>query len=187
MIPPISTSTELERELSVGEHVLWSGQPKPGLQLRLTDAVFIPFSLIWAGVIVSWARNVFSSGVDLFFLPLSIFLLCIGVYMIIGRFFVDAAIRAKTWYGVTNERVMIITGLINRTVTTLPLGSLSEIALEQRRDGSGTMTFGTSTPFAFWYRGIRWPGVEQRLPPAFDLIPDAKTVYEIIRQAQHAA
>jgi hypothetical protein len=110
--------------------------------------------------------------------------LVVGAYIKVGRFFVDAAIRARTWYAVSNERILIIGGLLNRTVKTLPLRSLPELSLEERRDGSGMITFGATFPFTSWYRGFAWPGMEQRLPPAFDLIADAKAVYEIIRQAQ---
>lgn len=183
----ITTTTELERELSVSEQILWSGQPKHGLRLRAADAFMIPFSLLWAGFAVFWESGVISSGAPLLFILWGIPFLCIGVYITVGRFFVDAALRAKTWYGVTTERILIITGLFNRTVKSLPLRTLPELALEQRRDGSGTITFGSSIPFANWYRGFAWPGMEQRMSPAFEMIADAKAVYEIIRQAQRMA
>jgi hypothetical protein len=187
MVSYISSSAELERELGTGEHLLWSGQPKSGLRLRAGDALLIPFSLLWAGFAVFWEMSVISSGAPFFFMLWGIPFLFVGVYITIGRFFVDAYIRGKTVYGVTNERVLIISGLINRTVKTLSLRNLPEITLEQRSDGSGTITFGSSVPFASWYRGFEWPGMNQRMPPAFDLIPDAKAVYDIIRQAQRAA
>ena len=187
MVPYIVATTELERELGAGEQVLWSGQPKHGLRLRAADAFLIPFSLLWAGFAVFWESAVISSGAPFFFILWGIPFLCAGAYITIGRFFVDAALRAKTWYGVTNERILIIGGLVNRTVKSLPLRSLPEIALEQRQDGSGTITFGSSLPFASWYRGFAWPGMDQRMAATFDLIANAKAVYEIIRQAQRTA
>lgn len=187
MLPYIASITELERELGVGERLLWSGQPKRGLRLRAADIFLIPFSFLWAGFALFWESGVISSGAPFFFILWGIPFLCAGAYITVGRFFVDAALRTKTWYGVTNERILIIGGLFNRTVKSLPMRSLPEIGLEQRHDGSGTITFGASQPFANWYRGFAWPGMDQRMAPAFDLIADAKAVYETIRQAQRTA
>jgi Bacterial PH domain len=183
MHPNTTAPAELERELSANERLLWSGQPKQGLQLRSSDAFLIPFSLLWGGFAIFWEGGVLSSGAPFFFILWGIPFVAMGVYITIGRFFVDAATRAKTWYAVTNERILIISGLFTRTVKSLPLRTLPEITFEQRNDESGTITFGQSYPFASWYRGISWPGMDQRLAPAFDLVPNARTVYEIIRQA----
>ena len=38
---------ELRPELGAGERLLWSGQPRGGLRLRPTDAMLVPFSLLW--------------------------------------------------------------------------------------------------------------------------------------------
>ncbi len=176
--------TDLERELSAGETLLWNGRPRQGLMLRASDALFIPFSLLWAGFAFFWEASVVGTGAPFFFMLWGIPFMVVGLYITIGRFFVDAYIRSKTSYGVTNERVLIIAGLLNRTVKTLPLQTLSEIALQQNADGSGTITFGSGAPFASWYRGFAWPGMDQRLAPAFERIPEAKHVYELIRKAQ---
>jgi hypothetical protein len=85
------------------------------------------------------------------------------------------------------HRVLLISALINRTVKSLPIQTLPEIMLEQRGDGRGSITFGPSMPGASWYRGFAWPGMDQRIAPAFDLIPDAKVVADLIRQTQRAA
>jgi len=66
MVPYIASTTELERELGVGEQVLWSGQPKRGLRLRAADAFLIPFSLRWAGFAVVWESGLVSSAAPFF-------------------------------------------------------------------------------------------------------------------------
>jgi len=179
-----TVSTDLERELSAGETLLWNGRPRQGLVLRAADAFLIPFSLLWAGFAFFWEIGVMTSGAPFFFMLWGIPFLIVGAYITVGRFFVDAYIRSKTSYGVTNERILIIAGLVSRTVKTLPLQTLGEIALQQYADGSGTITLGPNLPFAAWYRGFAWPGMDQRLSPAFERIPDAKHVYDLIRQAQ---
>jgi hypothetical protein len=175
---------DLERQLSAGETLIWNGRPKQGLMLRPSDALLIPFSLLWGGFALFWEAGVVADGAPFFFMLWGIPFLIVAAYITVGRFFVDAYIRAKTSYGVTNERVLIIAGLFSRTVKTLPLQTLSEISLRQYADGSGTITFGPEMPSASWYRGFAWPGMEQRLTPAFERIPEAKQVYELVRKAQ---
>lgn len=187
MLSTMSVSGEVERELGAGEHLIWSGQPKAGLLFRPADLFLIPFSFLWAGFAVFWEFGAIGGGAPFFFMIWGIPFLLVGAYITVGRFFVDAAMRARTHYALTNQRVLIIGGLFSRTVKTLALRSLPEIALVERRDGSGTITFGSGMPFAEWYRGFAWPGMDQRMPPAFELIPDAKAVSEMLRQAQRAA
>jgi hypothetical protein len=184
MLSYASTNADLERELAAGETLLWSGRPKQGLLLRASDALFIPFSLLWGGFALFWETGVLSSGAPLFFAVWGIPFLIVAAYITLGRFFVDAYTHSKTSYGVTNQRVLIIAGLLGRTVKSLPLQNLGELALRRRADGSGTITFGPGIPFAAWYHGFAWPGMHQRLPPTFELIPDAQQVYDLIRQAQ---
>ena len=184
MLSYTSTNPDLECELGAGEVLLWNGQPKQGLLLRPADALLIPFSLLWGGFALFWEMSVLSGGAPFFFALWGIPFVLIGVYITIGRFFVDAYIRSKTSYGVTNERVLIIAGLFSRTIKTLPLQTLGELVLEQHRDGSGTISFGSGIPFASWYRGFAWPGMDQRLPPAFERIPEAQHIYNLIRRAQ---
>jgi hypothetical protein len=97
---------------------------------------------------------------------------------------VDAAQRVKTYYAITNERVLIVSGLLMRNVRTLSLKTLSDINLGVKGNGSGTITFGPSHPMSFWYSNFSWPGMGRYTSPAFEMIDDARRVYELIRQAQ---
>ena len=95
----------------------------------------------------------------------------------------DARSRAKTFYGVTNERVIIISGLFSKQVKSLNLRTLMDVSLSERSDGSGTISFGPSYPTGRWVPS-GWPGASRYAPPAFEMIDEAKSVYETIRQAQ---
>jgi hypothetical protein len=183
----IETQTPILAELGPNETLLWSGRPHQGLLLRGSDALLIPFSLLWGGFALFWEVGVISSGAPFFFILWGIPFVLVGLYITIGRFFLDAALRAKTFYGVTNERAIIIFGLFSPTIKSLSLRTTSDIALEQYRDGSGTITFGSSMPFAGLYRGMPWPGMDRRLAPEFERIPDARSVYQTLRQAQQNA
>jgi len=73
-------------------------------------------------------------------------------------------------------------------VKSLSLRTLSDLSLSETRSGEGTITFGAQHPMAAMFGGMRgWPGAAQHLGSTFDLIPDAKSVYEMIRSAQRAA
>lgn len=180
-----SESSPIVFELSAREKLLWSGQPKQGLVLRPSDAFLIPFSLLWGGFALFWETGVIASGAPFFFMLWGIPFVLMGAYITVGRFFVDAYIRSKTYYGLTNERAIIITGLLCRQLKSINLRTTSDIALTQQGDEHGTITFGSGPPYAAWSRGLAWPGTNQVLPPEFELIPKAKMVYAAIRQVQH--
>jgi len=58
--------------------------------------------------------------------------------------------------------------------------------LTEKPDGSGTISFGPQLP---WFRNTAqaWPGAQQFAPPAFEMIEDAKKVYDLVRKTQKEA
>jgi len=180
-------SSEIEKELSSGERVLWSGQPRGGIRLRPTDAFVIPFSILWCGFAIFWEAGVATHGAPFFFMLWGIPFVLVGLYIVFGRFIVDARTRERTYYGITSERIIIVTGLFSRRTKSLNLRTLSDISLTERPDGSGSITFGPTSPFGQWFPAGSWPGAGQYAPPAFDMIERAKGVYETIRDAQKTA
>jgi hypothetical protein len=168
--------------LGTGEQLLWSGRPPKGIMFRASDLIMIPFSLLWAGFACLWTLAATASAgcFGLFGVP---FVLA-GMYMVVGRFFVDSIQRSNTSYAVTSERIIIVTDLFGQKIKSLDLRTLSDITLDAKRSGKGTISFGPSHPLAGWYRGISWPGTAKYHSPTFELIDDAPQVYEQIRQAQ---
>ncbi len=187
-----SAETVVAASLDADERLLWAGQPRQGVRLRAQDALQIPFSLLWGGFALFWEYQALTIAAKapgptavvfpLFGLPFVL----IGLYLIFGRFFVDARSRARTFYGVTNERVLIISGLFAAQTKSLPLRSLGELTLTQHADGSGTLSFGSAPLRAFAHPAGSWPGADRSLPPSFDMIARVKDVYDIIRTAQKA-
>jgi len=106
--------------------------------------------------------------------------------MLFGRFVVDSKSRAGTAYAVTDRRVVIVSGTLSRSVKTLPLRTLSELTLDEKNDGSGTITFGPANPLLMFGGGAGWPGTRRYQPPAFEFIARAKEVHQRIREAQRA-
>jgi hypothetical protein len=179
--PPPEITVALDR----GERVLWSGQPRQGLTLRGSDAYLIPFSLIWCGFVVFWESMVVYSGGPLFARLWGIPFVLAGIYFVFGRFFVDAAQRRRTYYAVTNDRILIASGLRSRSTRSLALRTLDQVDLSARSSGEGTIMFGRSPYGSFAIPG--WPSMGKTLPPMFELISDAAKIAKLIRDAQRAA
>ena len=176
----------LAQQLDPGERMLWSGQPRGGIRLRVQDAFLIPFSVLWCGFAIFWEVGVVRSHAPFFFMLWGIPFVCVGLFFVFGRFLFDAYNRARIFYGVTNERILIVSGLFARQTKSLQLRTLTDVSLTQRGDGSGTITFGPTHSMNAFFPAGAWPGAGRYAPPAFDLIENAKGVYDLIRQAQRS-
>jgi len=181
-----SYESKLRPELGRGERLLWSGMPRQGLRLRQTDIYVVPFSLVWGGFAFFWEGSATTRGAPFFFTLWGIPFVLLGTYIIAGRFFVDSYLRSRTIYGVTDQRVIILSGLMSREVKSISLEGLMEMSLVEHSDRSGSITFGPANPMSTVWAGTAWPGMGKKFSPAFDLVEDVRRVYNIIRDAQKA-
>lgn len=181
-----TSENTLSQHLDPGERLLWSGQPRRGIRLRAQDAFLIPFSVLWCGFAIFWEVSVIRSGAPFFFMLWGIPFVCAGLFFVFGRFFFNAHSRAHTTYGVTDERILIVSGVFWQQTKSLQLRTLNDISLTQRSDGSGTVTFGPNHSMNAFFPAGAWPGTGRYAPPSFDLIERAKEAYDIIRRAQRA-
>ena len=172
-------------KLSINEQVLWRGAPRQGLMLRAADVVMVPFSLLWGGFAAFWEYSVINSDAPLMFRLWGIPFVLMGLHMIVGRFFLEARQRARTEYMVTNERIVIVSGLFTRQTKSLALRTLGEFSLTENGKGEGTISFGVSQAGNMFSGLASWPGIET--VPRFDTIADAGQVFDIIRSAHSAA
>jgi len=144
----------------------------------------IPFSLVWGGFAFFWEWSVVESNAPAVFRLWGIPFVLIGLYLIVGRFFVDARLRTRTYYALTSERAIIVSGLFTPTTTSIQLRTLTDVSLAESANGTGTITFGPTAP---WWAGPGgWPGGRRPLSPAFDAIEGARSVYEQLRRAQQS-
>ncbi len=174
-------------QLARNEKLLWSGQPRRGLRLRPADALLIPFSLMWGGFAIFWEVTVLQHETPGFFALWGIPFVLVGIYLIVGRFFVDAWQRARTYYVLTNQRAMIVCGIINRQIKSLPLRTMSDVTLTERADGSGSIALGPSAGRYSWFAGSGWPGTGNYQPPTFEMIENVRQVHAMLRDAQTSA
>jgi hypothetical protein len=172
----------LKQELQVDETLVWSGLPRQGLIFKANDIFMIPFSLMWGGFAFFWELSVFSSNAPIFFRLWGIPFVLVGIYIIAGRFFFDAKIRAGTLYGLTNKRAIIISGLLSKKTTSINLKNISEVQVTKKSDGSGTIILGASNPLQF-FQNASWPGATKGTP-SFEGIQNVDLVKKYIHQYQ---
>ncbi|MBE9583944.1 PH domain-containing protein [Mucilaginibacter sp. JRF] len=182
----LSLSHEIQAEILPGEKQLWVGKPKAGIQFRKSDALFIPFSIFWAGFAIFWFVGVFMSGAPYFLLFFGIPFVCAGLYITVGRFFYDSYKRGKTLYAVTDKRVIIKNGGIKGQTVTLNIKSLQDISIIEKQDGSGTITFNSNNSFPSIFGQSNWPGTKRPQAPTLEFITDVRAVYNLIIKQQIA-
>jgi hypothetical protein len=188
----------IRERLEPEETVRWVGKPRAGILLRGSDALMIPFSILWGGFAIFWEAMALrgtakaSVGIKIIFPLWGVPFVLVGLYMMVGRFFADAYVRGRTWYGVTDRRAIIVSGLMSQTTTSVSLATLSAVSLTEHRDGTGTVRLGQAVMVGNGYaRG--WPagrfggGGEGGSPATFDHIFDAAEVYRLILECQNKA
>jgi hypothetical protein len=176
----------MDFQLTSGERVIWRGNPACGIRFHAYDFFLVPFAFVWlAGALTIFvapeSRQQDADPIGYVMLP---FFVLIGIYILFGRFVTDFLVRSRTEYALTNRRAIIESGYFRRIVRSVNLAAAPEIRFQEKRNGRGTIEFGSGAPFGM-PRG--WPGMGQFQPPAFDGIEDARNVYELALNAQHEA
>lgn len=119
------------------EKVIWWDNPGQGLILTRRDVVLIPFGLFFLGFSLFLETMAFTSGAPWFFALFGIPFVVVGLFLAVGRFFVDSWLRGRTLYAITDRRVLI--------ARTPPLARLQALGpsecqgaeFEERADGGG--------------------------------------------------
>ncbi len=178
-----SPSPDFQDQLLRGEKILWSGSPTTGLMFGSRDLFLVPFSLFWFGFAVNWESSVTKIPTSPVFMKLwGLPFLAIGLYLVAGRFLVDAWVRRRITYAVTNKRVLIWRQGPGAKFTALGLDRLPEANLTPLANGRGTIRFGQqSSPFTR-NSGFSWsPALEST--PQFIAIENAQDVFNQIQRA----
>jgi hypothetical protein len=76
---------------------------------------------------------------------------------------------------------------LNKQIKSLNLRTISDVSLSEKTGGRGSISFGPSIrPSWLPGGGAAWPGMSSTAP-TFELIEDARSVFEVIRKAQTTA
>ncbi|MBB6485040.1 PH domain-containing protein [Rhizobium lusitanum] len=178
--------TDIQSYFLPGEKLLWHGQPQQGFMLNNSDLLLIPFSLMWGGFAIFWEGTVITQVNASFFFKLwGVPFVLIGLYLIIGRFVIDAFVRARTQYAVTNRRIIILREGWFSKLLTLSLERLPSMDLDQKGDGTGTINFGTDPEAGQGHHGgmSNWTPALSKVP-RFLGIANVREVFDLIERAQ---
>lgn len=190
---PYDAYEVMRRELSGSEKLVWAGMPRQGIRFKPSDRFMIPFSMAWGGFALFWEytavttsgwQDTFDYVFPLFGLPFVL----IGLHLMIGRFFFDSRRRGRTFYALTNQRVIIASGQHSKTVKSLDLDSLGQMVYVEQSDGSGSISFGSGVIEPLYYVNESSNTMRSRRPSVrptqFELIEDVKQVYNKIKHQQ---
>jgi hypothetical protein len=184
---------QVQPELLSGESLLWSGQPLTKVLFHQRDLFAIPFSLLWGGFAVFWEWGVTgrlggsgrSHSAPALFELWGIPFVVMGQYLIWGRFLYTAWRKGRTYYAVTNRRVIVISQGFSTKLIDGYLRNLNSVSLTMRSNGIGTIEFGpTALALSNWTFGQRSRSNQIDIDLsslAFFDIPDARPVYQIIQ------
>ena len=178
-------------ELLNGEEILWAGQPDPTVLFSKSDIFNIPFGIFWLGFSIVWEGAAITSAlhqntsnaVSLAFPLFGVPFVLIGLYMVAGRFLYKKWKRQRTYYAVTNKRILVVKNSKRRDLQGAYLETIPVVNKSIRRDGRGTITFGNSTPGAWMYEdsGFDFMGAYYaERAPTFRDINDAEKVYRLV-------
>jgi hypothetical protein len=176
---------EISRCLDHGEKLLWAGRPVQGIVFAAIDWYLIPFSIVWLGLTLGIFGSASQGQANPMGGLMGLFFVGIGIYMLVGRYIVDWLYRSGVFYGVTDRRAVILSGIFSRSVHSIDFASLTGLKLEERGDGSGTIFFGDQSPYAHYQQwNVTWGGVSNT---QFFRVPEVKKAYEIVRDAMRRA
>lgn len=159
--------------LEPGEKLLWQAQPETRISVDMSHLPQIVFGIIFAGFAVFWMAMAAKAG-SLWMFGLVHF--AAGISVAIGPILIGPAIRARTWYSLTDRRAFF--------ARAVPFGGRTLNAL--RLTSRTGIDFDGAEPGTIKFRGVAAPLVGTRpiSNPTFISITDARRVFTQIRDIQ---
>lgn len=126
-----------------GEYILWKGKPEKGIQFTAADLFLTFFGLAFGTMPLVWVVAAFRAGAPIASLVCVPFV-AIGFYMALGRFIANARKRKKTFYVVTNKKIMRKVG---SKIDMMDIKHLPSVTVIAHKNGNGTIEFGQVVRF----------------------------------------
>jgi hypothetical protein len=185
---------EILPELGSGESFLWAAQPSLSVTFHREDIYLIPFGLLWGGFAIFWELGVAGywdkspkdSGAQWFMLLWGVPFILVGQYLIWGRFLFARWKKRRTFYAVTNRRVIVVQNGFTRRLASSYLDTLPTLMKEGGSKGIGTLRFSQldsmwSGKRSYWGNMGAWDGMAVGDVPTFRDVEDVEAVYRLIQ------
>nr|WP_319248399.1 aspartate carbamoyltransferase catalytic subunit [uncultured Celeribacter sp.] len=159
--------------LHPGERVLWQGQPDGRVRFNGPQMPFALFGIIFAGFAVFWMVMAARSGGFWVFGLIHFFA---GIVVALAPSLIGPYIANHTWYSLTNQRAFIATQMpfAGRELNAVDLRPSLGLDFDGRDPGT----------IAFHAKALPVVGTRTDSRPRFSQIPDARTVFALIRDIQ---
>jgi hypothetical protein len=178
----------LKDPLAPGEEILWTGRPYGGFYLdprcifpAMFGVFFLIFALLAMARILADPKPMPMDG----FVFLTFWFVGVGsvsIYFVFGRFWLDARRRQRIHYTLTNQRVIICSGLIVPKKTVVDLASINNLSWESALHGRGHVLFAPrSEAIAAWFHPGFNPWYLGLGVPAFELVDEPERLFELVR------
>lgn len=171
--------------VGANETLRWTGRPQQGIVFSPSDLFVIPFGLFWTAFSITWVVLAFQASVlfSLFGIPFVI----VGLNMLVGRFWTDQKNRANSYYGLTEQHLIIISGAFKPQAHVLDLRHLPPMEVEEINAEIGTISIGQrGSASASLGRGTSWSS-DNSVSLALERIGEVRKVYALIMEYKKAA
>lgn len=189
--------TAIRSELGSGESICWAARPSKGVIFHKEDWYLVPFSLLWGGFAIFWELGVSGFlGLEAHRGPFSWFMIVwgipfvlIGQYMIWGRFVYSAWKKGRTYYAITDRRVIVVQEAWKRQIASAYLDTLPTLVKEGGTQGIGSLRFAETGLTRTGRRGGwgTWDSMSIGETPAFRDIEDPDAVYRLVTDLREKA
>lgn len=148
-------ANHIKKYLEGDEILIWAGQPQKGIVFEISDVFKTMF------IIVFFAFTYFAikllAGISLLIaIPIGIVFIAGGMLLGIGRFIIDAALRKKTFYGLTNKRIIINSNIAHKKIQSVHFSSKPKIEFLPNLNGTSTIDIGIKEATRATGIGLKW-------------------------------
>ena len=137
----MNVDDEIKGHLVEGETVLWHGQPDINYYFRKEDIYIMPFGGFWMIMLMIplFSFDRFNATMMTYYLPF----IAIGVYMVLGRFILGKILKPKTFYTITNKRILFFQKSSKVNQIFIALEDISSIELQKNKNDTGSIIIKT--------------------------------------------
>lgn len=177
-----SLPIDIGERLLPDERLIWWGRPGQGLVLTPRDGILIPFSLFWGGFSIFWEATALQSKAPFPFALFGLPFVAVGLFLIFGRFIVDAWLRGRIIYALSDRRVLIAREGPWPSFQSFNRDRFADVTLIEGTGGRGTIRFSQATS-VFGYGGRVSGGWIPALDPTpqFLQIADVRRVFAAVQ------